>query len=342
MKLFNKVWMLGFASLIGLTLTGCASSSKLELKKETFTIEYGEIVSINAKDYLVKNTDKDVLKKTKVVIKDLKNEKDKDYAKVGEYKATAKYNDENKSFTIKVKDTTAPVFKDLKKEIKVEQNAENVDFTKYFKAEDLSKVKITANDKKVDLSKTGEYDLKVTATDEYENKTTEKVKIIVVGADKADEVTETTDGEKPISAETKQKKEEQAKIEQEQANTGGNTNTSGGNANGSINGGSSSNNSGNNSSSGGNNNNTSNNSGGGNSTPSEPYIVDDGRSYMYNSTTDVSISMQSPIFNTDDEAWAWAMTQEYWTSATMGFRVVGVTYSNGVNKSSISWYYGKQ
>lgn len=341
MKLLNKVYMLGFASLLGLTLTGCGSSSKLELKKETFTVEYGEVLSTNAKDYLVKDTDKDVLKKTKVVIKDLKNEKDKDYAKVGEYKATAEYNDESKPFTIKVADTTAPVFKDLKKEIKVEQNAENVDYVKYFEAEDLSEVKIKVDTKKVDLSKTGEYELKVTATDEYKNKTTKKVKIIVVGADKTDEVTETIDGEKPLSAETKQKKEEQAKVEQEQSNTGGNTNTSGGNAGGSTNGGSSSTNNGSNSS-GGNNSNSSNNSGGGNPTPSEPYIVDDGRSYMYNSTTDVSISMQSPIFNTDDEAWAWAMTQEYWTSATMGFRVVGVTYSNGVNKSSISWYYGKQ
>lgn len=338
MKLFNKVWMLGFASLIGLTLTGCGSSSKLELKKETFIIEYGEIVSTNAKDYLVKDTDKDVLKKTKVVIKDLKNEKDKDYAKVGEYKATAKYNDENKSFTIKVEDTTAPIFKDLKKEIKVEQNAEDVDFTKYFKAEDLSNVKITVNDKKVDLSKTGEYDLKVTAIDEYDNKVTKKIKVIVVDAEKADEVTETNDGEKPLSTETKQKKEEQAKIEQEQANTGGNTNTSGGNANGSINGGSSSNNSGNNGSSGGNNNNNSNNSGGGNSTPSEPYIVDDGRSYKYNPNTLIDISMQSPLFNTDDEAFAWAYASSYWTTNRYGFETVSVIFSDGSEKVSVSWY----
>lgn len=337
MKLFNKVWMLGFASLVGLTLTGCGSSSKIELKKEIFTVEYGEIVSTNAKDYLVKDTEKDVLNKTKVVIKDLKNEKDKDYAKVGEYKATAEYNDESKPFTIKVEDTTAPVFKDLKKEIKVEQNAEAVDFTKYFEAEDLSNVKITVNDKKVDLSRTGEYDLKVTAKDKYENKTTEKVKIIVVAADKANEVTETIDGEKPLSTETKQKKEEQAKSEQEQANTGGNTNTSGGSSGGSTNGGSSSNNSGNNSSSGGNNNNSTNN-GGTNPTPSAPYIVDDGRSYKYNPNTLIDISMQSPLFNTDDEAFAWAYASSYWTTNRYGFETVSVIFSDGSEKVSVSWY----
>lgn len=337
MKLLNKVYMLGFASLLGLTLTGCGSSSKLELKKETFTVEYGEVLSTNAKDYLVKDTDKDVLKKTKVVIKDLKNEKDKDYAKVGEYKATAEYNDESKPFTIKVADTTAPVFKDLKKEIKVEQNAENVDYVKYFEAEDLSEVKIKVDTKKVDLSKTGEYELKVTATDEYKNKTTKKVKIIVVGADKTDEVTETIDGEKPLSAETKQKKEEQAKEEQEQANTGGNTNTSGGSSGGSTNGGSSSNNnSGNNSSSGGNNNNSSNNSGGGNPTPSAPYIVDDGRSYKYTSTSDIALSMQSPIFNTDAEAQAWAYS--VWDNYPAGWGTCGITYSDGTVKYSVYWY----
>lgn len=166
----------------------------LIVKNDVVKVELGEEVSLKPSFYLSEEMSKENVKSTtlksdlltdtekytvdneKLVVKT----KNQDYLQVGKYKVTLSLNKEVKVVTVEVADTTAPVFKDLKKEIKVEQNAENVDYVKYFEAEDLSKVEISVDAKKVDLSKTGEYDLKVTATDEYKNKTTKKVKIVVV------------------------------------------------------------------------------------------------------------------------------------------------------------------
>lgn len=247
------VTVLALAIIVGAVYMINENKEKLIIKNEVVKVELGEDVSLKPSDYLAEEMSKenvnsttlksDLLTNTEKYTVDEEKQtvktKDKDYLEVGKYKVTLSLNKEIKDVTVEVADTTAPVFKDLKKEIKIEQNAEDVDYAKYFKADDLSKVKIKVDAKKVDLAKVGEYEVEVTATDAYDNKTTEKAKIIVVDADKADEVTETNDGEKPISAETKKKKEEQAKVEQEQANTGGNASNGG-----STNGGSSGNNGG--------------------------------------------------------------------------------------------------
>lgn len=177
MKL-KKLWMLGIASLLGLTLTGCGSSSQLELQKETFVVEYGETISTNAKDYLVKDTDKEVLKDTKIAIKKLKNEDEQDYAKVGVYKATAKYDKETVNFTIEVKDTVKPKFVDFPEKVEVAKGY-NKDITTKFKAEDLSKVTITIDTSKVDFNSVGEYKVKVVATDANKNKAKKDCTIVV-------------------------------------------------------------------------------------------------------------------------------------------------------------------
>ncbi|NBK96626.1 MAG: CHAP domain-containing protein [Erysipelotrichia bacterium] len=203
------------------------NKDKLTLKKDTFVVEYGKAVSNKAEDYA--EAEKEVLKNTKVEIK-AKNEKDKDYLAVGKYEGTVSYKDEKHTFKVEVKDTTAPTFKDFKEEIKIEQNAENVDYVKYFDASDLSKVELTVNSDKVKLDTIGTYEVEVTAKDAYDNKTTKKAKIEIVSAEKVEEFTETNDGEKPISAETKQKQEEQANNAQNNStnNGGGSANNNGG------------------------------------------------------------------------------------------------------------------
>ena len=173
MKLKN-LWMLAIASLLGLSLVGCGSNSKLELKKETFVVEFGETISMDAKTYLVKDTDKDVLKDAQVLIKLNKMTP----TPIGTYDATIKFKDESVKFKVKVKDTKKPEFVDFKDKIEIEQGF-NGDITTMFKASDLSEVKITVDTKNTDFNKAGEYKVNVIATDESKNKTTKEVIIIV-------------------------------------------------------------------------------------------------------------------------------------------------------------------
>ena len=204
---------LGMAmSLLG----GCGASKKLNLKKESFVVEYGNTVSTKASDYLDKGTEKEVLKKAKIALK-VENEKDKEYLAVGKYKGTIAYEDEKVTFTVEVKDSVKPTLEDgFPKEVRVEANAVDVDLTKYFTATDLSDVTMTVKGD-VDLSKTREYEVKVIATDAYKNKATKKAKIVVVSLEeaKANGVSAYVDGTKPQSEAMKQKIEEEKKAEQE-------------------------------------------------------------------------------------------------------------------------------
>ena len=107
-----------------------------------------------------------------------------------------------------VKDTKAPVFEDFLTEIRIEQNAEDVDLKDYFKANDLSSAEITIDKQDFDIKKKGKYDISVSATDKYKN-TTEKKSVVVKVVDSKDAkkngLTETVDGKIPMSKETKEK-----------------------------------------------------------------------------------------------------------------------------------------
>ena len=77
-----------------------------------------------------------------------------------------------------VKDTVKPVFKDFKNSVDTYKDV-RIDFTKLYKAEDLDKVTITADDSKVDYTKEGSYKATVTATDESKNVETKEVTVNV-------------------------------------------------------------------------------------------------------------------------------------------------------------------
>ncbi|MEG0093922.1 MAG: hypothetical protein RR673_07490 [Erysipelotrichaceae bacterium] len=212
--------------------------NSLSLKKETFIVEYGKTISTKAVDYL-KTEDTKILDKAKVTIEKIENEKDKDYAKIGTYKAIIKYGEKSENFKIEVKDTKAPVFKDIMKEVVIEKNAENVDYTKYFQVEDLSDTKIKVDSKKVDLGKVGDYEIKVNATDKYKNAKIKNVKVKVVSledAKKENGITKALDGTIYQSKALKEKNAEEQKVEdekkqQEVANNTGGTSSSGSNTN---------------------------------------------------------------------------------------------------------------
>lgn len=134
--------------------------------------------------------------------------KDKKYLDVGEYEVSLKYSKESKDVPFEVKDTKAPVFEDFLTEIRIEQNAEDVDLKDYFKANDLSSAEITIDKQDFDIKKKGKYDISVSATDKYKN-TTEKKSVVVKVVDSKDAkkngLTETVDGKIPMSKETKEK-----------------------------------------------------------------------------------------------------------------------------------------
>lgn len=263
---------LGFTLLMS-GLVGCSPKKMLKLKEETVTKELGETVSLDPKEYLVDDTTQEILEKTVLDSELLKDEgyvvndkeksiisKDKEYLNIGEYTFTLTYNEsENKEVKVIVQDTTAPTFKDFKEEIKVEQNAKDVDFNAFFTCEDLSVCKVETDSSAVDLSNTGEAVLKVSATDEYDNKLEKEVKVIIVlmeEARKEDGVTKTVDGtvfksEALVKKEEEEKKAEEQKKNQQSnsssnsnsnssnsgsvANSGGSTNTGGNTSGGSSN-----------------------------------------------------------------------------------------------------------
>ena len=218
--------------LIGLALLVCAgagigyavsNNNKTTLPlKEDLIFEYGEAIKLEPKTFLSNDVEKNVLNSVELTSDLMSNaekytfdkkkftvtSKDKKYLDVGEYEVSLKYSKESKDVPFEVKDTKAPVFEDFLTEIRIEQNAEDVDLKDYFKATDLSGAEITIDKKDFDIKKKGKYDIFVSATDKYKN-TTEKKSVVVKVVDSKDAekngLTETVDGKIPVLKETKNK-----------------------------------------------------------------------------------------------------------------------------------------
>lgn len=154
-------------------LVGC-TKEKMELKNNSFTIEYGKSISNKAEDYL--NNKADFLKNVK--IENLpQNESDKDYPSIGDYEVILKVDDQEEVVMVSVKDTVAPEFKNLKEKYEVEYGTK-ID-SKQFSATDLSKTEIMVDDSKVNYKKSGTYKAIVTAKDESNNEVKKEITITV-------------------------------------------------------------------------------------------------------------------------------------------------------------------
>jgi hypothetical protein len=200
------------------------TNSDIVLKDYKQTYELGDTVKVKLGKYIDKdnqpstigdsfsmystlftNTSKYDYDSTTGIVKS----KDKDYLEAGEYTITIQYTKDGtskeKDVTFTVKDTKAPKFKDFDSLIYVVQNASNVDFSRYFEAEDLSNVTITTDAKEsVDLSKVGKYEMKVTAKDSSKNKTTDKCTVHVISAQdvkNGKKLTSMKDGTIPMGSE---------------------------------------------------------------------------------------------------------------------------------------------
>lgn len=192
----------------GLIVLGCGggivyatrdTSPKLQLKKNTINLEYGKEFKADF-DTLVdtkglNKEDKEYLKKNLKIKSDIKNdtenvtkedgtteEKDRGFAKVGDYKVNLTYKDETKTVKVVVKDTTAP-------EITAPENIEilqgtdlaTFDFKSLIIATDLATMnELTVDYSTVDINVPAEYTVKANIEDTNGNKAEKDVKITVI------------------------------------------------------------------------------------------------------------------------------------------------------------------
>lgn len=180
MKKINVLKIILGITMLAPVLTGCGKTLNVV---DGVDVEFGNPISTNVEDYLDhEKIDEEELQKilaeTKLEIVDDKKVDGKSYQQIGEYKVKLTYNNEESEVIIKVDDTTKPVFKDFKNSVDTYKDV-RIDFTKSYKAEDLSSVTITSDDSQVDYTKEGSYKATVTATDESKNAETKEVTVNV-------------------------------------------------------------------------------------------------------------------------------------------------------------------
>ena len=191
----------------GLIVLGCGggivyatrdTSPKLQLKKNTINLEYGKEFKADF-DTLVdtkglNKEDKEYLKKNLKIKSDIKNdtesvtkedgtteEKDRGFAKVGDYKVNLTYKDETKTVKVVVKDTTAP-------EITVPENIEilqgtdlsTFDFKSLITATDLAQMELNIDYSTINVNVPMEYIAKANVEDVNGNKNEKEFKVTVI------------------------------------------------------------------------------------------------------------------------------------------------------------------
>ena len=367
----------------GLIVLGCGggivyatrdTSPKLQLKKNTINLEYGKEFKADF-DTLVdtkglNKEDKEYLKKNLKIKTDIKNdietvtnedgtteEKDRGFAKVGDYKVNLTYKDETKTVKVVVKDTTAP-------EITAPENIEilqgtdlaTFDFKSLITATDLATInELTVDYSTVDINVPAEYTVKASIEDANGNKAEKDVKVTVIAppAIAEDEVVvqETVtnaDGTKTVKNTVKKKVDSSGdKVVSSGNNSNSSSNSSGSKPSGSTGGSSGSSGSGSNkpsnggtsggNSSGGNSGNSGGSSGSGSSSGNtggnSGSTGETTKKYIY---VEWSYKVGDRTFNG-----SWAGREEKWNPNAMSLPNDAYDFS-GFNKKSITYEEYKQ
>ena len=367
----------------GLIVLGCGggivyatrdTSPKLQLKKNTINLEYGKEFKADF-DTLVdtrglNKEDKEYLKKNLKIKSDIKNdtesvtkedgtteEKDRGFAKVGDYKVNLTYKDETKTVKVVVKDTTAP-------EITAPENIEilqgtdlaTFDFKSLIIATDLATMnELTVDYSTVDINVPAKYTVKASIEDANGNKAEKDVKVTVIAppAIAEDEVVvqETVtnaDGTKTIKNTVKKKVDSSGdKVVSSGNNSNSSSNSSGSKPSGSTGGSSGSSGSGSNkpsnggtsggNSSGGNSGNSGGSSGSGSSSGNtggnSGSTGETTKKYIY---VEWSYKVGDRTFNG-----SWAGREEKWNPNAMSLPNDAYDFS-GFNKKSITYEEYKQ
>lgn len=363
----------------GLIVLGCGggivyatrdTSPKLQLKKNTIILEYGKEFKADF-DTLVdtkglNKEDKEYLKKNLKIKSDIKNdtesvtkedgtteEKDRGFAKVGDYKVNLTYKDETKTVKVVVKDTTAP-------EITVPENIEilqgtdlsTFDFKSLITATDLATInELTVDYSTVDINVPAEYTVKASIEDANGNKAEKDVKVTVIAlpivAEDEVVVQETVtnaDGTKTVKNTVKKKADSSGdKVVSSGNNSNSSSNSSGSKPSGSTGGSSGSSSSGSNkpsnggtsggSSSGGNSGNSGGSSGSGSGSGNTGSTGETTKKYIY---VEWSYKVGDRTFNG-----SWAGREEKWNPNAMSLPNDAYDFS-GFNKKSITYEEYKQ
>lgn len=166
---------------------------ELVLNKDTHIIEYGETIS-NEPSVYIKNTDKDLLKETKVNISDNEDE----FASLGKHKITITYRSQSLICYVEVKDTIAPTMTAVNN-FEVEYGTTIDDFISYTTIEDLSEVTTTVDKGGYDSNVAGTYTIKIEAVDSSDNKSEISFKVTVKDKPAEEEIVqETTQTTQPV------------------------------------------------------------------------------------------------------------------------------------------------
>lgn len=367
--------------LTGLIVLGCGggivyatrdTSPKLQLKKNTINLEYGKEFKADF-DTLVdtkglNKEDKEYLKKNLKIKSDIKNdtesvtkedgtteEKDRGFAKVGDYKVNLTYKDETKTVKVVVKDTTAPEMT-VPENIEILQGTDltTFDFKSLIRVTDLAPLnELTVDYSTVDINVPAEYTVKASIEDTNGNKAEKDVKVTIIAppAVAADEVVvqeEITnpDGTKTVKNTVKKKVDSSGdKVVSSGNNSNSSSNSSGSKPSGSTGGSSGSSGSGSNkpsnggtsggSSSGGNSGNSggSSGSGSGNTGGNSGSTGETTKKYIY---VEWSYKVGDRTFNG-----SWAGREEKWNPNAMSLPNDAYDFS-GFNKKSITYEEYKQ
>ena len=366
----------------GLIVLGCGggivyatrdTSPKLQLKKNTINLEYGKEFKADF-DTLVdtkglNKEDKEYLKKNLKIKSDIKNdtesvtkedgtteEKDRGFAKVGDYKVNLTYKDETKTVKVVVKDTTAP-------EITVPENIEilqgtdlsTFDFKSLIIATDLAQMELNIDYSTINVNVPMEYIAKANVEDVNGNKNEKEFKVTVIAlpivAEDEVVVQETVtnaDGTKTVKNTVKKKADSSGnKVVSSGNNSNSSSNSSGNKPSGSAGTGGSSGSSGSGSnkpsnggtsggsSSGGNSGNSggSSGSGSGNTGGNSGSTGETIKKYIY---VEWSYKVGDRTFNG-----SWAGREEKWNPNAMSLPNDAYDFS-GFNKKSITYEEYKQ
>lgn len=173
--------------LIGILIIGCIglflyikdSNSSIIISQE-FVFEYGETLDSIKKHIQNHNEFKDI---KDIQFDFVSLQSDNQYPSVGDYQVPFQYStaftQKSSSFKLVIKDTTAPKFEKFKDIISINFNDSHYDFTKHFKATDLSDCSLTIDTKNIDFKKVGTYKATVIAKDQYNNQTIQEFQVII-------------------------------------------------------------------------------------------------------------------------------------------------------------------
>ena len=195
-------------SLLGFMGIRYYQEHRLQLQQEVWIYEYGTPVDMKVENYIKKGSHDDIIKNAKLDTM-ITNEKGKKYPAVGTYPSHITYKNQKKEFSIQVKDSVKPVWKINPTLIRIEENAENVKLEDYFKAEDISGVKIKIVSTDFNIKKAGKYTATVAAEDKYNNSISQKVNIIVSSLKdiQTNKLTKTVKGTIPESPQRREERE---------------------------------------------------------------------------------------------------------------------------------------